>query len=114
MPLPLIVVALVLLLGIAAMIWITVGLLSLVPHLLMAGLVGALAGAIVRGSLPWGWVGAVLAGLLGSWLGTRLVGTLGPVIFGVPLIPALVGALVLALGISVLGRLRANRSSWRG
>ena len=114
MPLVLILLAVVLFLGMVTMIWIVVGLLPLIFHLIMAGLVGALANAVVRGALPWGWVGAVLAGLLGSWLGTRLVGDVGPVLFDVPLIPALVGAVLLAVAVSLLGRLQADRHSRMG
>lgn len=106
-----ILLALALLFGMAAMIWIMLGLLPLVLHLVVAGLVGALADLVIPGSLPWGWVGAVLAGLLGSWLGTQLIGHVGPVLFDVPLIPAFVGAVLLAMGISAVGKLRADRRS---
>lgn len=109
MSLTLIVVAVVLLLGMAFFLWIAVGLVSLLLHLAMAGLVGALADAVVPGSLPWGWVGAILAGLVGSWLGTLIIGHVGPVVFGVPLIPGFVGALILAFAVSLLGKLQADR-----
>jgi uncharacterized membrane protein YeaQ/YmgE (transglycosylase-associated protein family) len=109
MPLAVIVVAVILLFAMVVFLWLAVGILSLVLHLAMAGLVGALADAVVPGSLPWGWVGAILAGLVGSWLGTQLLGHVGPVIFEVPLIPGFVGALILAFGVSLLGKLQANR-----
>jgi uncharacterized membrane protein YeaQ/YmgE (transglycosylase-associated protein family) len=89
-------------------LWLAFGLLSLALHLAMAGLVGALADALVPGSIPWGWVGAILAGLVGSWLGTLIIGRVGPILFGVPLIPAFVGALLLAFGVSVLGHMQAQ------
>jgi uncharacterized membrane protein YeaQ/YmgE (transglycosylase-associated protein family) len=99
-------VALVLLSGAIALTWHVVG---LALYLFMAGLIGALADAIVPGTLPWGWLGAVLAGLLGSWLGTLILspfGTFGLSLFGVPVIPAFVGALILAFAFSVLARRR--------
>lgn len=109
MPWTLIALALVLLLGMMAFLWVAVGVLPLLLHLALAGLVGTLADAVVPGSLPWGWVGAILAGLVGSWLGTQLLGQVGPVIFGVPLIPGFVGAVILAFGVSLLGKARPDR-----
>jgi uncharacterized membrane protein YeaQ/YmgE (transglycosylase-associated protein family) len=109
MPLILIAVGLLVLIGIAGLIWLSFGLLGLVLHLFIAGLVGALADAVVPGRLPWGWLGAILAGLVGSWLGTQLVGHVGPSLFGIPIIPGLVGAVILAFALSAVGRLQAGR-----
>jgi uncharacterized membrane protein YeaQ/YmgE (transglycosylase-associated protein family) len=78
-------------------IWITVSLLGLLVTLVIAGLVGWLAYQIVPGRLPFGWVGAVLAGLLGSWLGGLLLDDFGPGIAGIELVPALIGAVILAV-----------------
>jgi uncharacterized membrane protein YeaQ/YmgE (transglycosylase-associated protein family) len=93
----------------ASFMWLTFGLVGLLLHLLMAGLIGALADALVPGKMPWGWLGAVLAGLAGSWLGVRLIGSLGPSLFGVPIIPAFVGAALLAFLVSILVRLTTRR-----
>jgi len=98
--------ALVALIVISILIWLTFGLIGLVLHLFMAGLVGALADAVVPGTLPWGWVGAVLAGLVGSWLGVLILGHLGPSIFGIAIIPGFIGAVVLAFALSLLTRNR--------
>ena len=38
-----------------------------------------------------------MAGLLGSWLGGALIGHVGPSIGGITILPALVGAIVLAV-----------------
>lgn len=108
MPLALVGIVLLLLLGLAGFIWLTAGLFSLALHLAMAGIVGGLADAVVPGRLPWGWLGAILAGLVGSWLGVLLMGHVGPTILGVPIIPGFVGALILALGISAVGRLTSS------
>ena len=64
--------------------------------LLVAALIGAAADALVPGRLPYGWVGAMAAGLLGAWLGTLLMGRIPPVIAGLPLIPAVAGAVLVA------------------
>jgi uncharacterized membrane protein YeaQ/YmgE (transglycosylase-associated protein family) len=108
MPLVLIAIVLVIVLGLAATFWITGQLIGMALHLFMAGVVGALADAVVPGRLPYGWLGAIAAGLVGSWLGTLLLGHLGPSFFGVPLIPAFVGAAILAFGLEAAGKLRAG------
>ena len=93
----------------AVFIWITFGLVGLLLHLFMAGLIGALADALVPGKMPWGWLGSVIAGLAGSWLGVKLIGHFGPSLFGVPIIPAFIGAVVLAVVVSVVAKLSARR-----
>src|SRR5687768_3448616 len=59
-------------------IWIFFSFAGSLIHLLLmlaiAGIVGWLADAVVPGRLPWGWLGAILAGLVGSWLGVVLLG----------------------------------------
>jgi uncharacterized membrane protein YeaQ/YmgE (transglycosylase-associated protein family) len=109
MPLILIAIAVVVLLGLSLFIWLSMSILHLVAYLFIAGVVGALADAVVPGKLPWGWLGAILAGLVGSWLGTLVMGQFGPSFFGVPIIPAFVGATVLAFGIEGVGRLQSGR-----
>ena len=82
-------------------VFITSGLLGLVVHLIVAGLVGWLADAIVPGDLPFGWLGAIAAGLLGAWLGQRII-FIGPVIAGIPIISALLGAIILAFVVELI------------
>ncbi|TAK33545.1 MAG: GlsB/YeaQ/YmgE family stress response membrane protein [Chloroflexota bacterium] len=71
--------------------------------LVMAGIIGWLADQIVPGRMPFGVLGAVVAGLLGSWLGWILIGNFGPPIFGIRVIPAFLGALILTAAVSLLG-----------
>jgi uncharacterized membrane protein YeaQ/YmgE (transglycosylase-associated protein family) len=108
---PLILIALVVaaVIAVVMMISITAHLVGLALYLLIAGLVGALADAVVPGKLPWGWLGAILAGIVGSWLGVLLLPRLGPSIFGFPIVPGFIGALVLAFGLEAYGRLQATR-----
>jgi uncharacterized membrane protein YeaQ/YmgE (transglycosylase-associated protein family) len=83
--------------------WITVGLVALLATLVVAGLVGWAADLIVPGgALPLGWFGAVLTGLVGGFVGHfvfRQFGIHYPglTLFGVDLIPAFVGAVIIAL-----------------
>ncbi|MED1158697.1 GlsB/YeaQ/YmgE family stress response membrane protein, partial [Bacillus paranthracis] len=52
-------------------------------------------------------IGNIIAGIIGSWIGTKLLGSFGPVIGGFAIIPALIGAVILIFIVSFL--LRAMR-----
>jgi uncharacterized membrane protein YeaQ/YmgE (transglycosylase-associated protein family) len=64
--------------------------------LVIAALIGAAADALVPGRLPYGWLGAMAAGLLGAWLGTLLMGSIPPHIAGLAVLPSIVGAGIVA------------------
>lgn len=90
-------IALIILLVIASIgIWLTFNLVGLIITLFFAGLIGWIADQIVPGKLPYGWLGAVVAGLVGSWIGGWVLGGFGPDIRGIAIIPALLGAIVVA------------------
>ena len=105
---PVILGIVVLVVGLMLSFWVVGHAIGLVLMLFMAGLVGWLADAIVPGRLPYGWLGAIAAGLIGSWLGTLVLGHLGPNLFGVPVIPAFVGAVILAVVAELAGKALAR------
>ena len=79
--------------------------------LLVAAIAGFLGDALVPGHMPGGWLGAIVAGLLGSAVGGYLFGALniptGPELGGLAIIPAILGAaLVVFLVGLVSGALR--------
>lgn len=107
---PLIAVGLLAVLLVAALgLWLSFTLMHMLLTLAVAGLVGWLADLAVPGELPYGWLGAMVAGVLGAWLGTLLLGNLGPNLFGVHLVPAFVGAAILAAAVELLGKSAARR-----
>ena len=71
--------------------------IPLVLTLLVAGLIGWLADRIVPGELPYGKAGAVGAGIVGAVVGSLIpvVNDLGPALFGIRVVPAFVGALIV-------------------
>ncbi len=77
--------------------WFTFTLVGFLLTVAVAGLVGWAADAVIPGRLPGGWLGAVLAGIIGGFMGTLLLGHVGPSIFGVNIIPAFIGAAVIAV-----------------
>ena len=102
---------LILVMVLGAMTWLTFSLLGLILTLVVAGLVGWAADAVVPGRLPGGWIGAVLAGLVGGFIGTLTLGKIGPTVFDINLIPAFIGAAVIAVvaELAVGSRSRAVR-----
>jgi uncharacterized membrane protein YeaQ/YmgE (transglycosylase-associated protein family) len=72
--------------------------------LIIGGVIGWLASMIMGRDVPGGVIGNILAGFIGAWLGSFLLGSWGPVVAGFAIIPALIGAIILVLIISVLLR----------
>jgi len=96
------IITVVLLVVLAVAIGLTFSLLGAIVTLIIAALVGVVADRIVPGKLPYGWVGATAAGLLGSWLGSTLFGRFGPVVANIPIFPALIGAIIVAFATELL------------
>lgn len=91
-----------------------------ITHLLVLLLVGAVVGLVAERltnrALPYGWIGAIVAGLVGAWL---MVDVLKLVILpdlavgGIPLVSALIGAVIVLLAVSlVMGGGRFGSRSW--
>jgi uncharacterized membrane protein YeaQ/YmgE (transglycosylase-associated protein family) len=81
--------------------WVTIGLVGLALTLFVAGLIGWGADQVIPGRLPGGWLGAVLTGILGGFVGHLVfsllhLGRVGPIIFGIDVVPAFVGAVIIA------------------
>ena len=73
--------------------------LSQLMYLLVAALVGFIAEFIVGWRLPFGIIGAIIAALVGIWIVSNLVTLIipgDPVLFGIPLFKALIGATLFA------------------
>jgi uncharacterized membrane protein YeaQ/YmgE (transglycosylase-associated protein family) len=77
--------------------------------LIVAALVGALGEMIGGVKVPGGWLGSILAGLVGAWLGTALF-QFGPVIGGIQILPAIVGAILFVLVLRLLLDARRGRA----
>jgi uncharacterized membrane protein YeaQ/YmgE (transglycosylase-associated protein family) len=84
--------------------------LNFIIYLIVAAVVGLVAEALVGRRLPFGFVGAIIAALIGIWLLTKviIINGIGDInVYGVPIFRALVGAIILvaiwqllALGLS--------------
>lgn len=76
--------------------------MALLWQLLIGAIIGAVAGALTSRNLPMGWIGNILAGLIGSWLGEMLLGGWGPEVAGMAIVPSIIGAVILVLITSMI------------
>ncbi len=83
------------------------GILGFIIQLLVTIVIVAIAEKISKTELPYGWIGNLVAGLIGGWLGQQLLGHgWGPSIGGVLIIQTLIGAIVLIVLVKwILGQL---------
>ncbi|MDQ2907510.1 MAG: GlsB/YeaQ/YmgE family stress response membrane protein [Ktedonobacteraceae bacterium] len=71
---------------------------SMLVYFIIAMVIGLVAEFIVGWRLPFGFVGAFLAAIIGMWLLTQVIPlsiTGDPTIYGVPIFKALIGAILL-------------------
>ncbi|MCI1935263.1 MAG: GlsB/YeaQ/YmgE family stress response membrane protein [Bifidobacteriaceae bacterium] len=68
--------------------------------LIVGAIIGAIAGAITAKGHSMGWISNILAGLVGASLGQALLGTWGPSLAGMAIIPSIVGAVILVAVVS--------------
>ncbi|QOP49392.1 GlsB/YeaQ/YmgE family stress response membrane protein [Lacticaseibacillus paracasei] len=79
--------------------------MGLIWSLIVGAIIGVIAGAITGRGNSMGWIANIIAGLIGSAIGQALLGTWGPSLAGMALIPSIIGAIILVLIVSlVLGR----------
>ncbi len=68
--------------------------------IIVGAIIGVIAGAITNKGKSMGWIANIFAGLIGSSIGQALLGTWGPKLAGMALIPSIVGAVILVLVVS--------------
>ena len=68
--------------------------------LIVGALIGLIAGAITNKGCSMGWIANISAGLVGSFVGQALLGTWGPSLAGMALIPSIVGAVIVVAVVS--------------
>lgn len=72
--------------------------------LIVGGVIGLIAGALTGRGQSMGWIANILAGLIGSSIGQALLGSWGPQVAGMAIMPSILGAIILVLIVSfVLG-----------
>jgi uncharacterized membrane protein YeaQ/YmgE (transglycosylase-associated protein family) len=76
--------------------------------IIMAIIIGYVGDAFVKNNMPGGVIGSMIAGFVGAWLGSLLLGNWGPIIAGFSIIPAIIGAalIIFLIGLIFRGRFR--------
>ena len=74
--------------------------------MIVGAIIGVIAGALTSKDMPAGWIGNIVAGLVGAWLGQSLLGTWGPSLAGMALVPSIIGAVILVVIVSVIFGMR--------
>lgn len=74
--------------------------LGLIVMLVMLSLLGWVIDLIVPGKMPYGWLGGIVAAIIGGLLGGFVFGTFGPAAtfsgYTLAFIPALLGGIIFA------------------
>ncbi|WP_019298932.1 GlsB/YeaQ/YmgE family stress response membrane protein [Lactococcus garvieae] len=68
--------------------------------LIVGAIIGVIAGAITSKGKSMGWIANILAGLVGSAVGQALLGSWGPSLAGMALIPSIIGAIIVVAVVS--------------
>ncbi|KJQ76536.1 hypothetical protein HMPREF2764_01890 [Streptococcus sp. HMSC073F11] len=70
--------------------------------IIVGGLIGLIAGAITKKGGSMGVIANIVAGLIGSTVGQSLLGSWGPSLAGMAIIPSIVGAVIVVAVVSYL------------
>ncbi|KSU21930.1 GlsB/YeaQ/YmgE family stress response membrane protein [Lactococcus lactis] len=68
--------------------------------LIIGALIGLIAGAITNKGKAMGWIANIIAGLVGSAVGQGLLGTWGPKLAGMAIVPSIIGAVIVVAVVS--------------
>ena len=74
--------------------------------LIIGAIIGAIAGAITNKGKSMGWISNIIVGLVGSAIGEALLGSWGPQLAGMAIVPSIIGGvIVVAITSFVLTRM---------
>ncbi|MGT2702905.1 GlsB/YeaQ/YmgE family stress response membrane protein [Streptococcus parauberis] len=74
--------------------------MGLLWTLIVGGIIGLIAGALTKHGGSMGWIANIVAGLVGAWVGQALLGSWGPSLAGMALIPSIIGAVIVVVVVS--------------
>lgn len=83
--------------------------LGFILYLIVAAVCAAIADRLVPGRVPGGFFTCAVFGILGAWIGGSLMGSIGPSLGGISILPAIVGSGLFIFLFSMLsGRVKAS------
>lgn len=80
------------------------GILGFLIFCIVAAVCAWIADMVVPGRIPGGFLASVVVGVIGAWIGTALMGSMGPELGGVSVLPAIVGSGVTIFCLALLSR----------
>lgn len=89
--------------------------LNVIVYLIIAAIIGLVAETIVGRRVPFGFLGAIIAALIGIWLMTSVIVItgLGDInVYGVPLVRALIGAILFVIIWSLIATALSRRRKY--
>jgi uncharacterized membrane protein YeaQ/YmgE (transglycosylase-associated protein family) len=89
---------------------VIMGILSFILFLFVAAACAYLAERLVPGSIPGGFLTSAIVGIIGAWIGGSMVGSIGPSLAGVSLLPCILGSALLVFLLSLFSHRYSRRS----
>ncbi len=78
--------------------------IAFILFLIVAAVCAWIAERLVPGRIPGGFFTAAIVGIIGAWVGGSLLGSFGPSLEGVSLLPTIIGSAILVFGLAVVSR----------
>jgi uncharacterized membrane protein YeaQ/YmgE (transglycosylase-associated protein family) len=75
--------------------------LSFILFVIVAAVCALIAERLVPGTIPGGFLTAAIFGVIGAWIGGKMMGSFGPDLGGVALVPCILGSAVLVFVLSL-------------
>ena len=85
--------------------------IGLILFLIVAAVCAYIAEMLVPGRVPGGFFTSAIVGIIGAWLGTSLMGHLGPDLEGIPLIPCILGSAIFIFILSLVSSMLKGRKT---
>jgi len=78
--------------------------LMFIVYLFIAAACAYIAEWLVPGTIPGGFLTSAIVGVIGAWIGGSLMGSVGPSLAGVSLLPCILGSALLVFLLSLFSR----------
>jgi len=85
-----------------------VSIVAFICYLAVAAVCAFIAQRFAPGSVPGGFLTALVVGLIGAWSGGSMVDEHGPIVAGISVVPCIIGSAVVVFGVSLCGGLRRH------
>jgi uncharacterized membrane protein YeaQ/YmgE (transglycosylase-associated protein family) len=85
--------------------------LTFILFLFVAAACAYLAERLVPGAIPGGFLTSAIVGIIGAWIGGSMLGSIGPSLAGVSLLPCILGSALLVFLLSLCSHRYSHRSA---